>query len=100
MILEIMAQELVEKQTTDAETKPYPNYRLILLNDNHNTFEHVQRSLMRHLPGMSSDRAKSLTVKAHNEGKATVWVGPKEVAELYYELLKSDGLSVRIEPDA
>ena len=30
---------------------------------------------------------------------AIVWIGPKEIAEMYHELLKSEGLTVSLEPD-
>lgn len=95
-----MPQELVEKRPVVGETKPYPNYRVVLLNDNHNTFEHVATCLMKYIPGMSSDKAWSLTRKVHTEGAAVVWVGPREMAEMYYELLKSEGLTVKLEPDS
>lgn len=95
-----MPQEVIERKPELGETKPYPNYRVILLNDNHNTFEHVETCLLKHIPGMSSAKARQLALKTHNEGLAVVWIGPKEVAEMYYELLKSEGLTMTIEPDA
>ena len=94
-----MAQELAEKKSDAGETETYPNYRVVLHNDERNSFDHVAKCLTRHIPGMSSDKAWNLTVKAHNEGRAIVWSGPKEVAEMYYEQLKSDGLSISLEPD-
>lgn len=93
-----MAQELIEK--APGETQPYPNYRVVLINDEHNTFEHVAHCLMKHIPGMTEERAWKLTRRVHNEGSAVVWVGPKEVAEMYYELLKGEGLTMSLEPDA
>jgi ATP-dependent Clp protease adaptor protein ClpS len=94
-----MSQEILEKKPIAGETKPYPNYRVLLLNDNHNTFEHVEICLTKHIPGMSRDKAHQVALKVHNEGLAVVWVGPKEVAEMYHELLKSEGLTVSLEPD-
>ncbi|PWT94515.1 MAG: hypothetical protein C5B53_12980 [Candidatus Melainabacteria bacterium] len=94
-----MSQEILEKTPDSAETKPYPNYRVLLLSDNHNTFEHIETCLTKHVPGMSRDKAHQLALKVRNDGVAVVWVGPKEVAEMYYELLKSEGLTVTIEPD-
>jgi ATP-dependent Clp protease adaptor protein ClpS len=94
-----MPQEVIEEAPKLGETKPYPNYRVILLNDDHNSFEHVTQSLVKHIPGMSYEKAWKLTLKVHNEGLAIVWVGPKEIAELYYELLKSEGLTLTLEPD-
>lgn len=94
-----MSQEILEKQSSQAETKPYPNYRVLLLSDNHNTLEHIESCLSKHIPGMSKDKAHQLALKVRHEGVAIVWIGPKEIAEMYHELLKSEGLTVGIEPD-
>ena len=93
-----MSQEVLERKANPGETQPYPNYRVILLNDERSTFEHVESCLKRHIPGMSSDRAHQLALQAQKDGAATVWVGPKELAEMYHELLKSEGLTTVIEP--
>ena len=95
-----MAQEILEKKPIAGETKPYPNYRVLVLNDDHNTFEHVEACLTKYIPGISREKAHQLALKIHNDGVAIVWVGPKEVAEMYHELLKSEGLTVTLEPDA
>ncbi len=95
-----MTQELVRQKPADTEQERYPNYRVVLHNDNRNSVDFVAQCLMRHLPGMSSDRAWQLTMKVHDEGLAVVFVGPREVAEMYYELLKSEGLTVSLEPEA
>jgi ATP-dependent Clp protease adaptor protein ClpS len=94
-----MPQEIIEKDPKLGEVKPYPDYRVVLINDDHNTFEHVAKCLKKHIPGMSDDRAWKLTLQVHNEGSAVVWRGPKEVAEMYYELLKGEGLTATLEPD-
>jgi ATP-dependent Clp protease adaptor protein ClpS len=95
-----MTQEIIEKKPSYGETQPYPNYRVILLNDNLHTIEQVELYLTKHIPGMSTDRAHQIALKAEKDGAAVVWVGPKEVAELYHDLLKAEGLTVRIELDA
>lgn len=92
-------QEILEREKIE-ETKPYPNYRVVLVNDDHNSFEHVEKCLSKHVPGMSMDKARRIALQVHNEGSAIVWSGPKELAEMYYELLKSEGLTVRLEPEA
>ncbi|MDY6784316.1 MAG: ATP-dependent Clp protease adapter ClpS [Cyanobacteriota bacterium] len=74
--------------------KTYPNYRVIVLNDDFNTFQHVANCLMKYIPGMTSDRAWKLTQQVHNEGQATVWVGPQEQAELYHQQLSREGLTM------
>ncbi|MDT9193553.1 MAG: ATP-dependent Clp protease adapter ClpS [Limnospira sp. PMC 1291.21] len=74
--------------------KPNPNYKVIVLNDDFNTFQHVANCLMKYLPGMTSDQAWELTNRVHYEGQATVWVGPLEQAELYHTQLSREGLTM------
>jgi Uncharacterized conserved protein len=72
----------------------YPNYKVIVLNDDFNTFEHVANCLMKYIPGMTADSAWELTNQVHYEGQATVWVGPQEQAELYHQQLSREGLTM------
>ncbi|MBW4695913.1 MAG: ATP-dependent Clp protease adapter ClpS [Lyngbya sp. HA4199-MV5] len=72
----------------------YPNFKIIVLNDDFNTFQHVTESLMEHIPGMTLDRALELTNQIHHEGQAIVWVGPQEQAELYHMQLGMEGLTM------
>ncbi len=74
--------------------KKYPEARVILLDDDFNTFEHVANSLQAILPGMSKDRAWKLAVEVDREGSAEVWRGPLEQAELYHQQLQSKGLTM------
>ena len=76
------------------ERQPYPNYRVIVLDDNINTFQHVVDCLVRHLPGMQPDRAWELAHRIDGEGSAVVWRGPQEQAELYHQLLGAEGLTM------
>jgi ATP-dependent Clp protease adaptor protein ClpS len=94
-----MSQEILEKKPIAGETKPYPNYRVLVLNDDHNTFDHVEHCLTKYIPGISREKAHQLALKIHNDGVAVVWVGPKEIAEMYHELLRSEGLTTALEPD-
>jgi ATP-dependent Clp protease adaptor protein ClpS len=72
----------------------YPNYKVIVLNDDFNTFQHVAECLVKYIPGMTGDRAWELTNQVHFEGQATVWVGPLEQAELYHQQLSRAGLTM------
>ena len=72
----------------------YPEARLVVLNDNFNTFEHVSNCLKLIIPGMSKKRAWLLSVKVDREGSAEAWRGPFEQAELYHEQLVSKGLTM------
>lgn len=67
---------------------------VIVRNDDHNTFDHVAKTLARVVPGVNLDQGYGLADKIHNRGQATVWTGPKEPAELYWEQLDSAGLTM------
>ena len=69
-------------------------WRVIVLNDDHNTFDHVARTLAQVIPGVSVDNGYKIADQIHNTGQAIVWTGAKEVAELYWEQLKSAGLTM------
>jgi ATP-dependent Clp protease adaptor protein ClpS len=69
-------------------------WRVIVRNDNHNTFDHVARTLARFIPGVSLDRGYTIADKIHNSGQALVWGGPREPAELYWDQLQGEGLTM------
>ena len=75
-------------------TLRYPNARVIVLNDDVNTFEHVVECLCKIIPGMNSDKAWTLAHQIDGEGSAEVWAGPLEPAELYHYQLSSEGLTM------
>lgn len=81
-------------RTSETVRQPYPNFKVIVLNDDFNTFEHVAQCLQTYIPGMTSDRAWSLTNQVHFEGQAVVWMGPLEQAELYHQQLRREGLTM------
>ncbi|MDJ0904132.1 MAG: ATP-dependent Clp protease adapter ClpS [Xenococcus sp. MO_188.B8] len=84
----------VKERADKTVRKTYPNFKVIVLNDDFNTFQHVAKTLMTYIPGMTSDRAWELTNQVHHEGQAIVWVGPQEPAELYHQQLKRAGLTM------
>ena len=84
----------VKERAGKTVRKTYPNYKVIVLNDDVNTFQHVAKTLMTYIPGMSSDRAWELTNQVHHEGQAIVWVGPQAQAELYHQQLRRAGLTM------
>jgi ATP-dependent Clp protease adaptor protein ClpS len=65
-----------------------------VLNDDHNTFDHVASTLARVVPGCSLDRGYRFAEQIHASGRAIVWAGPKETAELYWEQLDGAGLTM------
>ena len=74
--------------------KKYPEARVIVLDDDFNTFEHVANCLKAIIPGMSKERAWELAVEVDSAGLAEVWRGPLEQAELYHQQLQSKGLTM------
>ncbi len=82
---------LLDPKTTK---RKYPEARIIVLDDDLNTFEHVANCLMAIIPGMNRERSWELAVKVDSEGSAEVWRGPFEQAELYHQQLLSKGLTM------
>ena len=68
--------------------------RVIVLDDNINTFQHVANCLLTIIPSMTEKRAWDLTIKVDKTGSAEVWRGNLEQAELYHEQLVSKGLTM------
>jgi ATP-dependent Clp protease adaptor protein ClpS len=69
-------------------------WRVIVCNDNHNTFEHVAATLSQVIPATTYDRGMQIAERIHNSGQAIVWSGPREPAEHYWEQLKAAGLTL------
>ncbi len=69
-------------------------WRVIVRNDNHNTFEHVAATLAAVLPGVSLGQGHRLANEIHNSGQAIVWSGQREPAEHYWEQLELAGLTM------
>jgi ATP-dependent Clp protease adaptor protein ClpS len=89
-------------------TRRIPPYHVILENDDVHSFEFVVGVLQKTF-GYDPQKAFLLTHEAHSKGRAVVWTGAKEVAELKVDQLRtfhevrSDGaqfgpLSCTIEP--
>jgi ATP-dependent Clp protease adaptor protein ClpS len=70
------------------------NWMVIVRNDDHNTFDHVAKTLAGVIPGVSVQQGFAIADQIHNSGKALVWNGPKEPAELYWEQLADAGLTM------
>jgi ATP-dependent Clp protease adaptor protein ClpS len=67
---------------------------VIVLNDDHNTFQGVAFALSAVLPGVDYEKGMTMANKIHNTGLAVVWSGLKEQAELYWEQLRGYGLTM------
>jgi ATP-dependent Clp protease adaptor protein ClpS len=90
-------------------TRRVPPYNVVLENDDHHSFEFVV-NVLRKVLGCVQERAYQLTYEAHTSGRSIIWTGPKEVAELkvdqirtFHEVRAQDGaklgpLGCSIEP--
>jgi ATP-dependent Clp protease adaptor protein ClpS len=74
------------RETT--QTRRVPPYHVILENDDHHSFEFVVEVLRKAL-GCTPERAYQFTLLAHTSGRAVVWTGPKEVAELKVDQIRT-----------
>jgi ATP-dependent Clp protease adaptor protein ClpS len=69
-------------------------WRVVVLNDDHNTFEGVAFALAKTIPGVDYDKGMRLATKIDATGQAIVWSGEREVAELYHSQLEGYGLTM------
>jgi len=71
-------------------------HRLILWNDEVNTFEHVIYCMIKYLD-YSQPQAEKIAWKVHNDGKCVVLEGSFTEMEIYRKILQQEGLTVSVE---
>lgn len=76
-----------------------PPYKVVVHNNDYNTFEEVIRILLKAVPGMTYERAVELTFEIDRTGAAVPYVGPKERAEAIADVIRTIGIKVTVEPD-
>jgi ATP-dependent Clp protease adaptor protein ClpS len=69
-------------------------WKVIVLNDDHNTFQGVAAALAEVLPGIDYNAGMRIAERIHNSGQAIVWSGHREAAELYWQRLEAYGLTM------
>jgi ATP-dependent Clp protease adaptor protein ClpS len=89
-----MSQTVEKPRTSGPGSGLDGNWRVIVRNDDHNTFDHVARTLSRFIPGISLADGYAVADTIHSSGLAIVWTGQKETAELYWEQLRDSGLTM------
>jgi ATP-dependent Clp protease adaptor protein ClpS len=70
--------------------------RLILWNDEINTFEHVIFCLMKYID-YTEKQAEAIAWKVHNEGKCAILEGSFTEMEIFRKILNQEGLTVTVE---
>ncbi len=88
-----MEQLLERLETTESTT--LTGWNVLLWNDDHHSMDYVVLALLRTIP-IDAERAASIMLDAHTNGKTVVWSGAKEVAELYRDRLEGYGLNTTI----
>ena len=86
--------QTIERPTTGEGTGLGRPWNVIVLNDDHNTFEGVAFALSSVLPGVDYDKGMAFANRIHSRGLAIVWSGLQEQAELYWEQLQAYGLTM------
>jgi ATP-dependent Clp protease adaptor protein ClpS len=71
-------------------------HRLILWNDEVNSFDHVIYCLMKYLD-YSESQSEKIAWKVHNEGKCAILEGSFTEMEVYRKILQQEGLTVSVE---
>ena len=90
-----MATETIERPRTSGPGSGLGGgWQVIVMNDDHNTFDHMAKTLANVIPGVNVDAGYRFAERIHSSGQAIVWSGPKEPAELYWEQLDSAGLTM------
>jgi ATP-dependent Clp protease adaptor protein ClpS len=89
-----MSQTVELPRTSGPDSALGDHWRVIVRNDDHNTFDHVAVTLARTIPGLSVQQGYAFADAIHNTGQAIVWSGMKEPAELYWEQLNHAGLTM------
>ena len=82
------------QRTTDDRGSDDRPWQVIVLNDNHNTFEGVAFALSHTLPGVTYERGIEIADRIHRSGRAIVWSGVRELAEHYHDQLGGFGLTM------
>jgi ATP-dependent Clp protease adaptor protein ClpS len=87
-----VAEPVQDEAELAAESKPkrLPPYAVVVLNDDDHTFNYVIETFMK-VFGYNQTRSFLLARDIHVQGRAAVWTGPKEVAELKRDQIRSAG---------
>jgi ATP-dependent Clp protease adaptor protein ClpS len=84
-------KERIDRGTGTGLGRPW---NVIVLNDDHNTFQGVAMALARTIPGVGYEQGLRMAERIDATGLAIVWSGHKEAAELYWEQLAGHGLTM------
>jgi ATP-dependent Clp protease adaptor protein ClpS len=89
-----MSQTIERPRTSGPDGALGGAWNVIVRNDDHNTFDHVARTLSRLIPGVTVPLGYDMADRIHATGVAIVWTGHKELAEHYWHQLRDAGLTM------
>jgi ATP-dependent Clp protease adaptor protein ClpS len=69
-------------------------WNVVVLNDSHNTFDHVAETLASYIPNVSLADGYRMANQIHQSGCAIVWSGSREDAEFHWGNLDGAGLTM------
>ena len=78
------------KPAPTTRPKRQPQYAVIVLNDNDHTFEYVIEALGK-IFGYGREKSFLLAAEIHTGGRAVVWTGTMELAELKRDQIRGFG---------
>jgi len=90
--------ESVTDTITQERVRHLPPFKVLLHNDDVNTFEHVILAILKLTP-LKEPEAIERTIEAHETGQALLLITNQERAELYVEQFASLSLTATCEPD-
>lgn len=90
------SKELIEPTDVDTTTE---GFTLILFNDNYHSFEEVIEQVMK-ATGCGYDKAETITLEVHNNGKASVVSGDLNKCLKAQSVLEEINLRTTIEVNA
>ena len=74
--------------------RKYPEAKIIVLDDNFNSYELIANRLATIIPGMSKKSSWALAVEVDRKVSEEVWRGPVEQVELYHRQPISIGFTI------
>jgi ATP-dependent Clp protease adaptor protein ClpS len=89
-----MSQTIEQPRTSGPDGALGGAWRVIVRNDDHNTFDGVAQTLARFIPDITVARGYDIADRIHASGLAIVWSGHKELAEHYWHQLRDAGLTM------
>lgn len=92
----INLDNLIEEEISDVSIDDLLTSKLVVFNDDHNSFEHVEECFIKYLKH-TSEQAQQCAMIIHNNGKCSVKEGIREELVPYKTALDDAGLTTEIQ---